>query len=113
MDRTNLTDGTGRWFDRDRAIGIDEARYHDGHNYIGHASGGQWDYETLYYTASGVWIFCRSSQRDCSRSSYIVVDIEDAIRWLGLAEMHDASLLAGLPEDVQKQIRAGFASAEV
>lgn len=56
MRRIVLTDGSGRWFDEDKAEAFDEERWFDGRNQISRATGDQFEHERLYRTASGQWV---------------------------------------------------------
>ncbi len=55
MQRTVLTEGSGRWFDASKAQAWEERTEWDGSNHISLATGSQWDHERLYRTAKGEW----------------------------------------------------------
>ena len=69
MKRVVITDGSGAWFDKDKAIEFDEDSWHDGRNFISRATGSQWEHQALYFTKSGVWILHNWSQYQGSRES--------------------------------------------
>src|SRR4051812_49245374 len=91
MDRTPLTDGTGRWFDADKAEKIEEETYHDGHNWISKATGSQWEHEALYRTVGGKWILSHWSQYQGSSETYVEINNEEAAAWMAKQgiEPHD------------------------
>ena len=82
MNRQPLTDGTGAWFDRDRAKTWEEGSYHDGRNFISHATGSQWEHEQLYRIASGTWVLHSWSQWQGSGESWVAISDAEATRWL-------------------------------
>jgi len=90
MNRININDGTGRWFDADKAKLFDEARSWNGQNHISQATGSQWEHEELYRTAGGVWILHDWSQWQGSSPIWTIVDDATATRWLAENDHHDA-----------------------
>jgi hypothetical protein len=82
MKRIVLTDGSGRWFDIDKAERFDEDTYWDGRNMISKATGSQWHHEVLYRTAGGKWILHRWSQWQGDRESWTEVTDDAAAAWL-------------------------------
>ncbi len=56
MRRQALTDGSGRWFDLDRAECWDEDTWWNGQHRVSRATGSEWDHERLYRTAGGRWV---------------------------------------------------------
>lgn len=82
MRRIHLTDGTGRWFDLDRAARFEEGRTWDGRNWVSDATGSQWDHEELYQTASGKWVLHRWSQWEGSLPIYQLIGPNAAYDWL-------------------------------
>ena len=78
----NLTDGSPRWFDVEKAVRFDESTTWDGNNNISDATGSQWDHEVLYRTASGAWVKHFSSQYQGHDESWTMVDEDDAFAWL-------------------------------
>ena len=82
MKRVPLTDGSGRWFDRDKAECVSEGTRWNGNNHISMATGSQWEHEYLYYTASGQWVKYSWSQWQGSGESYDLIDADEAAAWL-------------------------------
>jgi hypothetical protein len=83
MDRIKLTDGSGRWFNADAAQAWEESTYWDGHNYISHATGSQWEHERMYKTKGGVYVLHSWSQwQGTGPGSYEQISADDAARWL-------------------------------
>jgi hypothetical protein len=74
--------GDGRWFDLDAATKFEEARRHDGRNYVSLATGDQWEHEALYRTKGGKWILSSWSQRQGTRETWDEVTAETAALWL-------------------------------
>ena len=86
MARTPLTDGSGRWFDREAAEAFDEGTRWNGNNHISLATGSQWDHEELYRTAGGKWILRHWSQWQGSGESYEEIGDHEAAKWLAVNE---------------------------
>jgi hypothetical protein len=86
MRREVLTDGTGRWFDLDKAERFEETTHWNGNNHISKATGSQWDHEELYRTAGGRWILHHWSQWQGSTPSWTEISADDAARWLSINE---------------------------
>ncbi len=82
MNRTALTDGSGRWFNEESAIKFVEETYFDGRNHISSMTGSQWDHETLYRTKNGVWILRCSSQWQGTKDTFEPIDCDAAYRWI-------------------------------
>jgi len=82
MKRQVLTDGTGRWFDLDKATKYEEATSWNGRNRISVATGSQWDHEALYLTESGRWIKHWWSQWQGSADQWLEISPEEAATWL-------------------------------
>jgi hypothetical protein len=80
--RIVLTDGTGRWFDRGKAQRWKENTRWNGNNHVSCATGSQWEHETLYRTAGGVYVLHRTSQWQGSGESWDEVTASDAAGWL-------------------------------
>lgn len=89
MKRIALTDGSGRWFDREKSIHFDEDTYWNGHNHISKATGSQWEHQRLYRTAGGRWILASWSAYQEVRDSYEEINDAAATVWLVL-NGHDA-----------------------
>ena len=88
MNRTNITDGSARWFDLDAATKFDEKTYFNGNNHVSIATGDQFHHEALYRTAKGLWVLNHWSQWQGSRETYVIVDEDEAHEWL-LKNGHD------------------------
>lgn len=86
MKRVVLTDGSGRWFDREASESFEEDTFWDGNNHISRATGSQWEHEVLYRTNSGLWILHSWSQWQGSRPSWVEIDPGAAARWLSINE---------------------------
>lgn len=56
MNRIVLTDGSGRWFDGEKAQQWEEETYWNGNNHISKTTGSQWEHETLYRTKGEIYI---------------------------------------------------------
>lgn len=82
MRRQALTDGSGSWFNRNKAESFEEAEQWDGNNYISQATGSQWTHEALYKTASGRWILHWWSQWQGSLPDWRELDTSEAVVWL-------------------------------
>jgi len=82
MRRIALTDGSGRWFDCDRAERFEEDTYWDGSNLRSKATGERFDHETLYRTAGGRWILQHWSQWQGSVDSWTEISNQEAAAWL-------------------------------
>jgi len=85
-NRIVLTDGSGRYFDADKAQSWDEGTRWDGRNHISKASGSQWEHEALYRTEGGVYVLHHWSQWQGSNESYEEVTAEEAAAWLSKNE---------------------------
>lgn len=90
MNRINLTDGSGRWFDEEKAIAYEEDSWFDGNNHVSRATGSKYEHEELYQTASGKWIIYAWSQWQGTPQSYTEIDREQARIWLSTNNHHDA-----------------------
>lgn len=102
MNRVVLTDGSGRWFDTEKAQEFKEATRWDGSNNISRATGSQWEHETLYRTASGLFILNHWSQYQGSKDTYEQISVAEAAKWCSINE-HDPETL---PREVQEQFAA-------
>jgi hypothetical protein len=92
MIRIPLTDGTGRWFDAEKAEEWDEDSNWDGNNHISVATGSQWSHETLHRTVGGRWIVHSFSSWSGSVDQFEEISDEAAAAWLVLNghESHEA-----------------------
>jgi len=99
MRRQALTDGTGRWFDLDKAERFEVATFWDGRNRISLATGSQWDHECLYRTVSGRWIKHWWSQWQGTVDRWEEISEAEAAAWLVRNEWDPEE--AGLGEQVR------------
>lgn len=72
----------------------EEAKRHDGHNFISVATDSQWKHETLYRSRKGRYWVEHTSQMQGSRDYAEWIGKHTAVRWL-LANGHE------LPEDLK------------
>ena len=79
---TNEHNETIAWFDESKAIKVDEDTTFDGRNQISKATGGQWDHEALYLTASGRWVLNAWSNWQGSNDTYRFASDEKAYAWI-------------------------------
>jgi len=70
------------WFDENKAIRIDEDTTFDGRNQISRATGGQWDHEALFLTASNRWVLNAWSNWQGSNDTYRFVSDAKAYAWI-------------------------------
>ncbi len=80
MARIALTDGTGKWFDVDKAQEFKEDVYWDGNNNVS-KSAGQYCHHHLYRTKSGRWVLNRWSQWQGTPETYIEISDQEAAAW--------------------------------
>ena len=91
MKRINLTDGSNKWFDLDRAQRFEEDTHWNGNNMVSVATGSWTEHEALYRTASGWFILNAWSQWEGSRETWERISEPTAFDWL---------LKNGYPEEV-------------
>jgi hypothetical protein len=89
MARIVLTDGSGRWFDGEKAEKFEEATRWNGQNNVSLATGDQFLHEVLYRTSGGRWILHSWSQWQGSSESYEEIDNDRAAIWL-VTNKHEA-----------------------
>lgn len=86
MNRINLTDENGlrtaNWFDADSTTDFKEDTYHDGNNFISHATGSQWNHEMLLITKKKRFILNRWSNYQGSPETYCIINKETAVEWM-------------------------------
>lgn len=100
MKRTALTDGSGRWFDTEKAEAYEEKSWHNGNNWISKATGDQFVHETIYHTKGGVFILNHRSQWQGSIDTYKEITREEAAEWFAKQEFTDDELPKVLRSDV-------------
>ena len=86
MARITLTDGTGRWFDSDKAESFAEATTWNGNNHISKATGSQWNHSKLYITASNKCILESWSDYQGTVGTTEEIKREAAAIWLSINE---------------------------
>jgi len=82
MKQLVLTDGSGNWFDVDKAEVFDESTRFDGHNRISIATGSQWAHQQLVHTHKGTWVLRSWSQEQGSSETILAISKNDAFVWL-------------------------------
>ena len=82
MKRIALTDGSGCWFDEDRAEEFSESTWWDGKNNVSYATGSDREHEWLYRTQGGKWILRWSSQYQGVSTTVDEIDDKTAAAWL-------------------------------
>jgi len=102
MNRIALTDGSGKWFDSDKAECYKEDTYHDGINLISKATGSQWEHEAIYLTKGGTFILNHWSNYQGSRETYEEISKEEAARWFAKQEFSDDDIPAVFHEKVHE-----------
>lgn len=100
MKRIALTDGSGQWFDAEKAEMYKEDTFHDGKNWISKATGSQWEHEAIYVTKSGKFILNHWSDFQGSHESYEVISKEDAAAWFAKQSFSDDEI----PQVFQKEV---------
>ena len=81
MKRISLTDGSGSWFDADKADCYNENTYWNGSNHISKATGSQWHHETIYVTTSGNYVLQTWSNYQGVDTTYSSITLEEASVW--------------------------------
>jgi hypothetical protein len=89
--RVALTDGSGSWFDSNKAEKFSESTRWNGNNRISRATGSQWEHEALYRTASCRYILNHWSNWPGSTETYEEISKHDAAGWLAI-NGHDADI---------------------
>ncbi|MCX6141621.1 MAG: hypothetical protein NTZ35_00225 [Ignavibacteriales bacterium] len=73
----------GRAFETKNAKEVfDEQTWHDGHNSISHATGSQWEHETLYLSRKDQWYIVHTSQWQGSSDTARCVGYDEAAQWM-------------------------------
>ena len=89
MKRVSLTDGSGQWFDSEKAEFCKENSFHDGRNFISIATGSQFEHEAIYITKSGKFILNHWSNWQGSVETYEIISKDDAAEWFGKQGFQD------------------------
>ena len=92
MKRVSLTDGSGQWFDSEKAECYKENFYHDGRNFISKATGSQFEHETVYITKGGKFILNGWSNWQGSVETYKIISKEEAAEWFGKQGFQDSEI---------------------
>jgi hypothetical protein len=108
-----LTDYSGSWFDRDKAIVFKEKTKWDGKDHISVPTSSQWEHETLYFTRSGNWVKHWSSQWQGTQDTYEKIEAKDAVEWLVINEYMEHERLNELPAAIREQVNGMFAGKEI
>lgn len=98
MKRIALTNGSGQWFDAEKAEEYREDTWWNGSNHISKATNSQWEHEWLYRTASGRWVLNRFSNYQNSPETYEEIDASEAARWLSFHGHNHPELAANIAE---------------
>lgn len=101
MKRTNLTDGTDRWFDADQATEYDEDTYWSGSNLISKSTREQFSHEKLYQTKNELWILHTWSNYQGVPETYIEIDETEAVEFFIRNEYDDETI----PEKLRPRIK--------
>ena len=101
VDRTALTDDSGRWFDRNKATVYRENTWWNGNNHISRATGSQWEHEAIYRTAGGIYILETWSNYQGTPNTYTQITKETAAEWFVKNEYQDEDL----PEEFAKEVK--------
>ena len=102
MKRVSLTDGSGQWFDSEKAEIYKENSYHDGRNFISKATGSQFEHEAIYITKSGKFILNHWSNWQGSVETYEIISKDDAAEWFGKQGFQDNEIPDIFLDDVYK-----------
>nr|WP_294522511.1 hypothetical protein [uncultured Rhodopila sp.] len=81
MKRIALTDGTGAWFDAEKAWDWVEGTEWDGRNQISLSTGSQWSHERLYRTPGDRYILKKWNSGG-GIDEYELVDAATAAAWM-------------------------------
>jgi hypothetical protein len=97
MGRIVLTDGTGRWFDTDKAQSWEEGTRWDGHNHVSLCAE-RHGHERLFRTEGGIYVLHHWSQWQGTRETYEEITAKEAARWLSTNEHDDGDADKAGPE---------------
>ena len=100
MERIAITNGFGKWFDRERADKYSENRSWDGSNQISLATGSQWEHEAIYVTKGGVFVLNHWSNYQGSLETYKIVSKEEAAIWFAKQGFSDEEIPSVFHEKV-------------
>ena len=108
MTRIALTDGSGKWFDIDKAEKFSDASYWDGSNNVS-KSASQYNHHALYRTASGKWVLNFWSQWQGTRETYEEITDQEAAEWFAINEYDDDDI----PEELLNVVKDHLKDLEV
>jgi hypothetical protein len=100
MKRIALTDGSGKWFDANKARKFEEETFWNGNNHISKATGSQTEHETMYVTASGLFVLNCWSQWQGSVDTFELVSKGTAANWFARQGFADEDM----PEELVEQV---------
>jgi hypothetical protein len=86
VKRIFLTDGSGRWFDVEKAEIFPEAAYWNGANYVSKSTESPWEHQELYKTASGRYILHYWADLQPALESLVMISSVVAAKWLAVNE---------------------------
>ena len=102
MQRTALTDNSGRWFNVDQAEKFNNRLIRNGNNRISAVTGKQWAHETIFRTSGGRWILNCWSETEGIPETYEEVSQKQAASWLVINEIPDNEI----PDEILLHIDA-------
>jgi hypothetical protein len=109
VDRIELTDGTARWFDRNRAIRFKaQIEFVNGHENEKGKPGWPWG-EELFYTRKNSWILIGKNQTEDEKPTIGHIPEANAIAWLVRNQIHPEDI----PEDLREKIKWKMMEMEI
>lgn len=105
MKRIALTDGSGAWFDAEKATKFEEESWHNGSNWISKATGSQWHHENIFLTASGRYILHTWSNYQGTPETVTEITQDDAAQWFSKQGFKD--------EDIPEQLKSMVSEFEI
>lgn len=105
MKRVALTDGSGQWFDAEKAEIYKESTFHDGRNWISKATGSQFAHEAIYVTKSGKFIINHWSDYQGTRETFELISTEDAAAWFAKQSFSD--------DEIPSQFQSAVSELEI
>lgn len=100
MKRIALTDGSGKWFDADKAERFEEETYWNGNNHISKATGSQTEHECLFITKTGNFVLHGWSQWQGVPDYYKSVSREFVANWFSKQGIQDEDIPNQFLKDV-------------
>lgn len=102
MKRVALTNGSGAWFDSEKAECFRENSYHDGRNFISKATNSQFEHEAIFVTKSGKFILDHWSNWQGSTETYQEITKERASAWFAKQGFSDDEIPKALIDGVNE-----------